>query len=213
MELNNYEDPATDPYAPDPRASQKLAAKKRAAAATPGRPTHETEPITPLQLSRRYVPFGVGAAVLILLMIGMASWQLGHTPAKPLQIETAPPTASGSGVAVFAAPTSTPVLTQIPRATPIAPQNGAGEATGASEEGSQTGRGMTVDLVAATLTPEPPAEPTPSYIDNVGAQAPHSPRGGLCGPTGGDCAPAVPYGIDNSQYIANVGEQVPHKVR
>jgi hypothetical protein len=35
----------------------------------------------------------------------------------------------------------------------------------------------------------------------------------LCGPTGGDCAPGVPAGIDNNQYIANVGAQAPHKVR
>jgi hypothetical protein len=91
MNLNDYQTPAADPYAPDPRASQRVAAQHRAAAVAPGRPTHDTEPIVPLTRRTRYaVPFGIGALMLIMLMIGAASYQLASLPAaKPLQIETA----------------------------------------------------------------------------------------------------------------------------
>jgi hypothetical protein len=56
----------------------------------------------------------------------------------------------------------------------------------------------------------PQIEAEPSYIANVGQQAPHVPRGGLCGPTGGDCAP-VPTAAPDMLIV--IGQQTPHKVR
>ena len=110
MDLHDYDYP--DAYAPDPRASQRVAAQQRA---QPGRPTHDTEPIAPLKLNaRRYVPFGIGALVLIVLMIGAASYQLGRLPtATPLAITPGPSTA-----AFLAAPTPSPAATTAPTATP-----------------------------------------------------------------------------------------------
>ncbi len=74
MELNDYEGPTPQTdfnqvYAPRPKASQQVAAQKRAK-------RRDTEPITPIPVAsttRQSVPFGVGAFVIILLMIGMAS--------------------------------------------------------------------------------------------------------------------------------------------
>lgn len=63
---------------------------------------------------------------------------------------------------------------------------------------------------AAEMPATPVSEPAPSYIDHVGAQSPHSPRGGLCGPTGGDCAP-VPTAAPDMLVV--IGQQAPHKVR
>lgn len=117
MNLTEYENPS-DPYAPRARASQTVAAQKRAAAASPGRPTHDTEPITPIGLAtpaRQYVPFGIGALVIILLMIGMASYQLSREGARPLQL-TSVPTEAAPSVALAAptlAPTAVPDVTTI----------------------------------------------------------------------------------------------------
>ena len=105
MELSEYEHP-DDRYTPRPKASQAVAAAKRAA-------HHDTEPITPLVTpARQYVPFGVGALLIMLLMIGMASYQLSRAPARPLQIETTP----SSAPAFVAAPTAAPAPTSAPTA-------------------------------------------------------------------------------------------------
>lgn len=212
-----------DPYAPRPDASKQVAAQKRAA--QPGRPIHDTEPITPLRTRTRLaVPFGVGSIVLIALMIGAASYQLAQLgSARPLAVTPGPstqaflgtPTAEPSDMSAIDAPTSTPELPSIPRATPIAPENGAGDVLGASGTGrAQIGRGLTIDSAAPTPTPEPPAEPTaaPSYVENVGAQAPHCIRtcDGQPGPSGGDWAlvPTVAPAM-----LEVIGNQAPHKVR
>jgi hypothetical protein len=194
MRIEDYETPAiADEYAPRPKASQIAAAARRAG---------DIEPLTPIATVRNpapanYLPIAAGAIVLGLAMIGMITWQLSR-PMRPLAIEPtsapAPTAAPTSTPAPTAAPTSTPAPTAAPTSTPApAP--------------APVGRGMPADQVPADQVP------AGDYIANVGAQAPHSPRGGLCGPTGGDCAPGVPYGLDNSQYIANVGAQAPHKVR
>lgn len=200
MQIEDHTDESTDPYAPRPRASQAVAAAHRAAADAP-------DPIAPA--TRPALPFGIGAAILIVLMIGMATWQLSVGTARPLAIPPAATTRSAFSAPPTAAPapTAAPPPTAAPTAPPV-PTEGP-------QNAPQTGRGMTF---APTAAPEaaPAAEPpaaAPSYLDNVGAQAPHSPRGGLCGPASGDCAPGVPYGLENSQYIANVGAQAPHKVR
>lgn len=213
MNLRDYIDPARLPDdAPDPRASQRVAAQKRAAHDIP-------EPIAPLaKRTRSAVPFGIGAALLIALMIGAASYQLAQLgSATPLAVTPGPSTqaflstpaqAFGSDLKISPqaspAPTSAPQPTDAPRFTP------------APVQPAQSGRGLTVDNSAgaevATPTPEPPAEP--SYIDNVGAQAPHSPRGdGQPGPNGaaeGDWAlvPTVAPAM-----LEVIGNQVPHKVR
>lgn len=110
MRIEDYENPTTDPYAPRPDASKRVAAKHRASATQPGRPTHDTEPIEPIKSLSRYVPFGIGALVLIMLMIGAASYQLASLPAaKPLQIETAPAQAFVPPSQAAQEPTSAPI--------------------------------------------------------------------------------------------------------
>ena len=218
MRIEDYESPAiADASAPRRNASQLAAAKHR---------DRITEPLTPLAPVRNpipanYLPLAIGALVLVLAMIGMVTWQLSH-PLRPMAIQTAPtaaptyaPTAAPT-YAPTAAPTYAPTAapTYAPTAAPAAPA--AAPAEHLPEQ--PVGRGLTLaDTPEPADTPElaavfvPTAEP--AMLEIIGAQAEHSPRGGLCGPTSGDCAPGVPAGIDSSQYIANVGAQAPHKVR
>src|SRR4051812_5275248 len=98
-------------FEPRPRASQEVAAARRAQ-------RHDTEPITPLALpTRQYVPFGVGALLIILLMIGMA-YQITQAPALPLQItpvstEVATDAPSALAAAPTPAPTDVPPVAKI----------------------------------------------------------------------------------------------------
>lgn len=241
-------------FKPRPDASKRVAAAKRAQL------SDDPEPATPLtSRAHRYVPFGVGALVLVLLMIGMGGYQLAQLPARPLAITPSAQAFEKDPVAAPVAAQDGPRATEAPERTIAAyaaPDDGARlgpvelwriptvpiahygsdwiqhDVTGSGlvwfkqsdlhaviagpdlmppTPVPQIGRGMTIYRPGATPTP-PPAV-APSYIENVGAQVRHSPRGGLCGPTGGDCAPGVPFGVDGSQYLANVGQQVPHKVR
>jgi hypothetical protein len=116
MELHDYVSPEPDilrdDYEPRPKASQHVAAFHRAKAS---RPTHDTEPIQPIALpspTRTYVPFGIGALVLIVLMIGAATYQLRHIESsKPLQITpqaTDAPTDAPAAAVSAPAPTSQP---------------------------------------------------------------------------------------------------------
>lgn len=85
MDLNNYE-PTAAPIdqTPRPRASQDVAARKRA------RQDDDPELTTPAQRSHRTL-LGAGAALLIILMIGAAAYQLAKLPsARPLQITPEP---------------------------------------------------------------------------------------------------------------------------
>lgn len=108
MELSDYEN---DPYAPDPRASQRVAAQKRQ------RPAHDTEPITPIAArSRSALPFGIGALIVVLLMIGMASYGLARLPsAVPLAITPVPTDAPAF---LAAAPEASPAPPLAPTAAP-----------------------------------------------------------------------------------------------
>lgn len=110
MDFPNPNDPAT--YTPRHKASQAVAAAKRARQGG-----DDPEPLTPLA-ARRYVPFGVGAIVLIVLMIGAASYQLAQlSSAKPLQITPAAPAparAFGTG------PKISPTASQEARTDPTA---------------------------------------------------------------------------------------------
>jgi hypothetical protein len=195
MRIEEYETPAiADEYAPRPKASQIAAAAHRAG---------DTEPLTPIAPApASRLPLAIGAVVLVLAMLAMATWQLSR-PMQPMAIQPAavPIAAPTSAPAPTAAPTSAPAPTAAPTSAP-APTTAQAE--------PPAGRGL---ASPPAPTDPPPADPSNQYIANVGAQAPHSPRGGLCGPTGGDCAPGVPAGLDNSVYIANVGAQAPHKVR
>jgi hypothetical protein len=109
MNIEDYVHP-DDPHAPRPRASQAVAAAKRA------QRLDDPEPLTPVVPARRYVPFGVGALLLIVLMIGAASYQLAQLPsAKPLQI-TPVPTAAAQAFGVD--PKISPVASQEARTAP-----------------------------------------------------------------------------------------------
>jgi hypothetical protein len=187
-------------FEPRPKASQAVAAQKRARQ-TADQPSNDA-PIRP-----QHLPLATCAGVIILAMIGMASYQLVSGPTAlqlpastqaPAQVFERAPTALQEAPSATIAPEPTSAIPPPATAAPVEPP-------------PQTGQGMTVDVWIPEPTPAPP--PAPSYVENVGQQAKHSPRGGLCGPTGGDCAPGVPFGIDNSQYIQNVGTQKPHKVR
>jgi len=104
MNIEAYEDP-TDPYAPRPKASQTVAAAKRATQ------SHDsTAPITPIIQRRRFaIPFGIGAAVLITLMIAAASYQLARLPGRPLAIT--PAHAFNHAQEATSAPISAPMAT------------------------------------------------------------------------------------------------------
>lgn len=109
MNIEDYDYP-TDEYAPDPRASQRVAAQKRAQ--RPG----TDDPITPIARSRSALPFGIGALIVVLLMIGMASYGLARLPsAVPLAIT---PAATEEAWVLETAPTTPPAPTPAPIAAP-----------------------------------------------------------------------------------------------
>lgn len=107
MKIEEYESPPQDfaeEYAPDPRASQNLSARKRAAA--PGRPSHDTEPIRPLR-TIPYLPIGVGVILVVAAIVATSS-QFGRAPATPLAITPGPSTAAL--LASQTEPTATPEI-------------------------------------------------------------------------------------------------------
>lgn len=176
---------------PRPDASKIVAAQKRARPV----PTLPDAPILP----RQWLSLAAAGVLLILAMIALATYGV---PQRPTALAITPSAIATNVPAALAVPTSTPV-----RLEPTAAPTAAPEPVQPATEEPAIGRGLTIDVA-------PPAPtPAPTYLEVVAAQAPHSPRGGLCGPNGGDCAPGVPVGIDSSQYIANVARQAPHKVR
>ena len=189
MQINDLEhtpptiDPTPRPYARSTRRVQ-----------------HEQSSDAPVMRLTGYhvLAIAISGCVLAGLVILISSF--GGSRPIPTQPTSAP-------ASVFTPPT--PVPTRVPTLEPTIAPTAAPAPTPppAVEPPPQTGQGLT--LMQDVVLPEA----APSYVENVGAQAEHSPRGGLCGPTGGDCAPGVPFGIDSSQYIANVGAQSPHKVR
>lgn len=137
-------------FEPRPRASQTVAAAKRA------RPTHDTEPIEPLDRPSR-APLAAGAIAIIVLMLGMASYQLAQAPARPLQL--APTRAPAQ---VFAAPPTTP--TTPPAATTAPTATIAPTARPVPTQPPPMGKGLTlVEQPAVPTDPPapPPAEPPP----------------------------------------------------
>lgn len=185
-------DTQADSYAPRPKASQAVAAAKRA--------QQHDAPSVPPSSTPHAVPLGIGALVIIALMIGMASYQLSRSGPRPLALTPQPTTGAPTAApAVFAAPpTAAPVPTSAPLPT-IAPSPAATQPA----QPAQIGRGPGV----------PPAAPTaaPAYLEVVAAQAPHSPRGdGQPGPSGGEWVAVQPISEAQGEIIR---QQVPHTVR
>jgi hypothetical protein len=111
MDLNDYDDeqPTVDDYTPRRRASQAAAAAHRA--------KHGSARSTPVAKPAPFsMPIASGALVIILLMIGMISYQLSREQARPLQI---PPAAT---VLPSRAPAIVPTVraTSAPTATLVA---------------------------------------------------------------------------------------------
>lgn len=88
MELNDYDYPVDD-YEPRPKASQQVAAQKRRTTNNEGRATEDTPSTIPV---RRYVPYIVGAAVLIVAIL-VTQRQFDRAPV-PLAITPGPSTAA-----------------------------------------------------------------------------------------------------------------------
>jgi hypothetical protein len=120
-------------------------------------------------------------------------------------LEIAPVSAAAPDMA--AVDSATPAQEEPRTGTKPADDRALAHALAVQQERAQhdSGRGNAAVQQQATDT-----APEPSYIANVGQQAPHSPRGGLCGPTSGDCAP-VPTAAPDMLII--IGQQTPHKVR
>ncbi len=185
MNLNDYTDPA-NPYTPRPKASQAVARAKRENASDDA----------PTPVKRDYTL--LATAVGLLSLVGVLVLAFVQPAPRPLVLEQ-PTTVSAQKVAPTPAPTFAPEPTPIPAPVVLF--------IVAPDVPAQTGRGLTID--EAIPTPEP--SPAPSYIENVGAQAEHSPRGdGQPGPNGGDWA-LVPTA--EPAYLVVVGAQQPHKVR
>lgn len=108
MKLDDYTNP-NDPYAPRPKASQTVAAAKRQ------RREHNTAPATPAapapREARQYLPFSIGALIIIVLMVLMAAYQLARGTAQPLAIPPSPAAAAIVAVSTATlAPTPPPTI-------------------------------------------------------------------------------------------------------
>jgi hypothetical protein len=111
VDLNDYDDEppkVDDPYAPRPKASQAAAAAHRARyGSAPAAPVAKPAPFS--------VPIAAGALVIILLMVGMISYQLSLESARPIQITPAATMLPSSAPAIVptvratSAPTAAPV--------------------------------------------------------------------------------------------------------
>lgn len=163
MDLSDLE-PAGRPidHTPRPNASQTVAAQKRV--------IHLPEPRTPIP-ARQYRLPALAAGVIILLMIGMASYQLS-APSRPLQLPTAAP-AQVFGTDPKTNPTAAPAPSTAPEPTiaPTVTLVPTEAALAVPVEPAQSGRGLTVDQsdagewtppepTAAIEPTAPPAEPT-----------------------------------------------------
>lgn len=151
----------------------------------------------------------LAAAISIILIAGLVIL-FSQFSGQPIKVQpTIAPQPTDAMERAFLAPptiapeapraTEAPDLTIIPSATP-APLSVA------PVQPPMTGQGM-------TIAQDQPAEVAPAdqYIQNVGAQAAHSPRGdGQAGPAGGDyvIVPTI-----TSQQAEIIGQQAPHKVR
>lgn len=194
MSLDDYTPPPpTTDYTPRPNASQEVARAKRARG--------DSEPPAPADIGP--IPRQWLVAALfggMLLFIAALSWQLA-TPARPLALTPVPteaPTESASSLSVKRAQEG-PQETISATITPSRDFH-----TAVPIHAAPVGRGLGIDTVVPVIVPEP------SYVANVGAQAPHVIRGGVTGPCDGACSivPTVAPAM-----LEVIGRQAPHKVR
>jgi hypothetical protein len=150
-------------FTPRPKASQAVAAAKRA------RPTHDTEAIEPLRPTpipaRSYRLPALAAVLIVVAMLGMASYQLSRGPARPLQLQsTSAPASTLSEPATAApAPTAEPTATIAPSPLPTVAPTAAPAPAEAPPAQSQVyiepAPGPSVEQPVVEPPPAPAAEP------------------------------------------------------
>jgi len=180
---------------PRPRASQEVAKAKR------DRRTDDAPTVAMPRDVAQMLPVAV-AVVLIGAVIVALTYSVTRPAPMPLAIPTEAPARTPSAPpTTLPAPTSAPIPTIAPTDPPVPTE---------AVLAPMTGRGNGPEVAAPVVEPPAPAA-APSYVENVGAQAPHSPRGdGKPGPSGGDWV-AVP--TISAEQAAIIGAQKPHKVR
>jgi hypothetical protein len=142
MRIEDYETPAiVDEYAPRPKASQIYAAAHRAG---------DTEPLTPITPApatspAARMPLAIGAIVLIVAMLGMATWQLSG-PMQPMAIQPVPSPAPTSLPVPTSTNTPAPTSTPAPTAAPVEKL---------PEPAPQTGQGLTIYEEQPALVEQP----------------------------------------------------------
>lgn len=116
-------------YEPRPKASQAVAAQKR----RERQGDTETAPVS--RQPSNALPLGVGAVLLLALIVGIAH-QFATTPALhvPVPTATSAPSALARQKVLFAVPTSTPVLAELPRAVPPVAPEPSGDVPAVSQE-------------------------------------------------------------------------------
>jgi hypothetical protein len=195
MNITDYEPTATAiDDTPRPKASQAVAAAKRAA-------PHDEAPAPSANSPRINHQLLMGIAGVLSVIGVLALIVLQPRALRPIQLQpTAAPAQVFRSVPTAApAPTSAPIPTIPPTFTPVPTE----VVPAAPVQPPMTGRGLTID--SAPSAAEPPAEP--SYSDTVGAQAPH------CIRTCGDGSYAVAVPPAPPEMLQVIGQQAPHKVR
>lgn len=138
-----------DPYAPRPDASKRAAAKHRM--------TNDRRPTTDESPAPKGLPLAPIALIAAAsLLIGVLSYGLGQSTARPLQLS---PT-SALAQAFRATPTTAPAPT--PEAEPTIPPTALPVPTMPPEMTPQTGQGMTsIDSAPVVIEQAPEAQPPP----------------------------------------------------
>lgn len=161
MELEDYEN---DPYAPRPKASQRVAAQKRARQS-------DTEPEAPATRGIPLAPIALVAAGALL--VGVLSYGLGQSTARPLQLAPTDIPARAFVPAPSVAPPAPTTATEptIPPTFPPAP------VVVPPEPPPQTGRGLpyTEPTPAPPVAPPEPPPPPPTAVPDWPTSAPASP--------------------------------------
>jgi hypothetical protein len=153
-------------YTPRPKASQAVAAKKRARQDMPDD--------TPTRLPQKHVHIALGVGALLL--IGMLTYGMNRTPARPMQ--SAPTDAPVRAfVPTAVTPQEPPRATEAPQPTLDIPTPTTAPPVAPVEVVPQTGQGMTVDVwvppapvVVEPLPVAPTAVPLPTSAPVVAAE-------------------------------------------
>ncbi len=193
--LSDYTAPPRQDFDARPNASQVVAAQHR---------ERESDDTPTVRIDdRRYVA-AASAGLVIVAFVVLATIQLSGQP-RPLQARpTVEATASAPQNALSASQgRATALPTPIPTLAPTA-------APTAFSAPPQIGRGLSVVEPIETQHSASVLEAAPTYLEVVGQQAQHTPRGGVTGPCEGACA-IVPTAAPAQLRI--VGAQAPHRVR